>query len=799
MAFVAGDRVTVRGERWVVQEATAYGYATLLGLSRADDRHGHRHCCLLSPFDHPVATRRSLVIRTATRRRWMRHLHAHLSEVRAFGELRVPQRAAMDILPFQLEPALALARGRATRFLLADEVGLGKTIQAGLMLAELRQRGWCDHALIITPAGLRQQWADELLHRFDMRAAVMDAASLAALTDSLPFDVNPWTGEPVFIASIDFLKQSEVLHGLASLLWDVLIVDEAHQATIASLRYDAVDTLAKRARHVMLLTATPHAGDDRAYRALCAIGEVAEPLDGARSGDDPILLFRRTRELAGLPRSRRVHLLPVKTTPAGVEMHRLLEGYLAQLWTIAREPGKRDVQLVAMVLAKRAFSSARSLATSLERRMAALTGKIDVATQGALPLSFEDEASDDVQLPIAPAFERTDDERTVLGRLLDAARKAQSGERKMDALRRIVRRVGERLIIFTEYRDTLDAIRDAIGGLRRLTTLHGGQTAHERLHSLRAFTNGAADVMIATDAGSEGLNLQGACRLVVNLELPWNPIRLEQRIGRVDRIGQARTVHAINLLAEGTAERTVLASLLRRIDRIRLSEIEIAACVISRSEPPSRSVHVETRTQSVDLGIEARAAAQQIADARRFGAVCTKFRDEIVPVTVIKSRDTSLISFFRVRLVTGAGRLIEDRLLPVRLPLDRLHFRLGRKEALSLAESLIARFGPELLRHAHTHADERVRAITLDAAESIATSAERERRIAHFVAADDSPLVQAGLFDSRALKQKLARGERREAVRRESKARAHLLEADSGVRVAQDPELVMLLIQCSQG
>ena len=106
-----------------------------------------------------------------------------------------------------------------------------------------------------------------------MRAAVMDAASLAALTDSLPFDVNPWTVEPVAIASIDFLKQSEVLRGLASLLWDVLIVDEAHQATIASLRYDAVNALAKRARHVMLLTATPHAGDDRAYRALCAIGE----------------------------------------------------------------------------------------------------------------------------------------------------------------------------------------------------------------------------------------------------------------------------------------------------------------------------------------------------------------------------------------------------------------------------------------------------------------------------------------------------------------------------------------------
>ena len=218
-------------------------------------------------------------------------------------------------------------------------------------------------------------------------------------------------------------------------------------------------------------------------------------------------------------------------------------------------------------------------------------------------------------------------------RLIDAARQAQGGERKMHVLRRIVRRVGEPLIIFTEYRDTLDAIQHAIGSLRRITTLHGGQTAHERRQSVDAFTNGAADVLIATDAGSEGLNLQGTCRLVVNLELPWNPIRLEQRIGRVDRIGQARTVHAINLFAEGTAERTVLASLLRRIDRIRMSEIEIAACVISRSEPPPRSAPAETCTRTVDLGTEARTAARHIAGIRRFSAVRSQFREDVVPVT----------------------------------------------------------------------------------------------------------------------------------------------------------------------
>ena len=180
--------------------------------------------------------------------------------------MRSAPRAAIDILPFQLEPALALIPGRASRFLLADEVGLGKTIQAGLMLAELRRRGWCEHALILTPSGLRQQWADELRRRFEVRAVVIDAASLSMLTDSLPFDVNPWAIESVVITSIDFLKQPEVLRALAAQIWDLVIVDEAHQATIASQRYDAVNALATRARHVVLVTATPHAGDDRAYR-----------------------------------------------------------------------------------------------------------------------------------------------------------------------------------------------------------------------------------------------------------------------------------------------------------------------------------------------------------------------------------------------------------------------------------------------------------------------------------------------------------------------------------------------------
>lgn len=792
MPFAAGDRVTVRGERWIVEEATAFAVATVLSLTRADEQGTGRRCRLLTPYDRPQATPHHARIRALTPRRWMHHLHGQIAASRGCRELRAPVRAAIDILPFQLEPVLALVRGDASRFLLADEVGLGKTIQAGLMLAELLERGCCERALIVTPAGLRAQWADELLQHFNLRTFVIDAASLSSRISTLPFAVNPWTVETVAITSIDFLKQAEVRRGLMTESWDALIVDEAHHATAASLRYEALDELARRARHVVLLTATPHAGDDDAYRALCAIGRIEK--------DDRLLLFRRTRAMPGVPRSRRAHLLPVRLTAPCLEMHRLLDAYLADLWSIARTAGNRDVQLIAMVLAKRAFSSARSLAISLERRLAALCGAADTTPlQTWLPLGREDDASDEPPPMIAPAFDRVDAERAALQRLIKATWLAAHDEPKMCALNRLLRRVREPVIVFTEYRDTLHTLAGVIDGARRIATLHGGQTPQERRVSVHAFTTGDADVMIATDAGSEGLNLQRHCRLIVNLELPWNPIRLEQRIGRVDRIGQTRTVHAINLLAHGTPERTVLASLLRRIDRIRMSEIEIASCVISRTEPPVQPPQTDSCTESIALGLEARAEALRITAARRMTPIRSTVGDQVIPITILRRRRPALIALFRCRLVTQAGRLVEDMFVPVQLPFGVVRRPTTRKDVVALAEMVLARVGLDLARHAREHAEQRARTIERESRESIARAVRREQAITSNLAPSLSRLIQPGLFDGRALKEQRTLDAQIDVLRQQGAVRANLLEDDAAIRVAGDPELSMLLLLCSRG
>ena len=796
MRFTAGDRVVVRGHHWVVEEATAWPDVTGLDLSRINVCGAPERCTLLVPFDRPVISDRVPRIRAVTARQWAHHLRAHVSEQRIHGQLRAAEHAAIDILSFQLEPALALIQGRASRFLLADEVGLGKTIQAGLMLAELRQRGWCARALILTPPGLRHQWAEELRRRFDVRSNVIDAQTLATLAGSLPFDVNPWTIEPVVITSIDFIKQAEVLRALATELWDLVIVDEAHQAAVASLRHEAVRTIAARARHVVLVTATPHAGDDIAYEGLCRLGQLDDR--------EPVLLFRRTRGEVGLSRTRRAHLLAVHPTPDAIEMHRRLDAYLSQLWQIARDSRRHDAQLVAMVLAKRAFSSAHSLVVSLERRMAGLLSPTDPSPQPTLPFDSDTDDGDEPVMPLQAVFDRVEDERAVLQRLIESARRVQTNERKLHVLQRILRRVTEPVIVFTEYRDTLETIAAAVGSMRRVTMLHGGLPVHERREAISSFTSGASDLLLATDAGSEGLNLQSRCRLVVNLELPWNPIRLEQRIGRVDRIGQTRTVHAINLFAAGTAEGDVLARLEQRLERIRMSEIEMAACVINRCEPVPRPSGGTAHTTVIgELDEAGKSEARRIAEARKVATARGGITEFLVPVTMIRFRPvlprsvacSRAIAFMRVRMATHAGRLIEDTILPIGVPFKTSKQRLTRREVRATAEALLATMRPDFVRAAREHAHIRAQTIEAASAACTARTMDRESRIRRRTAAVlTSPWVQAGLFDTRAVKQQLDCRKRDAAVQKESEAHTSLLEAGSQVRLASDPEIALLLI-----
>src|SRR5262249_13949887 len=214
-----------------------------------------------------------------------------------------------------------------------------------------------DRALILTPANLRDQWAEELSSRFGLEVTHADARTLRERGASLPLGRNPWIIGTIVVASLDYAKRGEVFPAVASCLWDAVIVDEAHMAVGDSDRYAAARQLASRAAYVVLLTATPHSGDERAFETLCGIG-------GADAS--PLMVFRRTRATVMGTATRRVHTLFVRPSPLE---RRLFDALARYERDVAAERGRT---LAASVLQKRALSSAWSLAESVDRRLVAL-------------------------------------------------------------------------------------------------------------------------------------------------------------------------------------------------------------------------------------------------------------------------------------------------------------------------------------------------------------------------------------------------------------------------------------------
>src|SRR5262249_34038744 len=227
-----GDLVIVRRSRWRVGDVRRFdgcALVTLHGAARLDDRAVRR---VVAPFDAIEPVERIRRPRVVGARAWRRVGRAVLASEAPAGGLTAARCATIDLIPYQLEPALAVVNGAGTRFLLADEVGLGKTIQAALIAGELLARGSIDRLLVLTPPGLRDQWIEELSTRFGIQAARVDARMLGRTAAGLPLGVNPWTTVTVAVASIDYVKRPEVGPSVTAVPWDLVIDDEA--ASIAA-------------------------------------------------------------------------------------------------------------------------------------------------------------------------------------------------------------------------------------------------------------------------------------------------------------------------------------------------------------------------------------------------------------------------------------------------------------------------------------------------------------------------------------------------------------------------------------
>ncbi len=830
-----GDIVRVRGALWRLRDVTAYADCRALNLDQLDAGAAGVRRVLLFPFDRPEVVPRTSGWRLVSKRRWSRHLLRLLRGTGPGDSLTALAAAGIDLLPYQVEPALAILHGLASRVLLADEVGLGKTIQAALVLAEGIARGRIHHALIVTPAGLRDQWSAELRTRFGVESTVVDAQWLRQSTQQWPPTVNPWTIPAVVITSLDFVKRPENLGALSTVTWDLFILDEAHSAARGTDRGAAAAELASRARTNLLLTATPHSGEGRAFEDLCRIG--------ALSPGEPIALFRRTRD-AGHRVRRHLHVLRVRPTHEEQEMHDVLAAYASRVWDAVWPERSRGGRLAVVVLLKRAASSASSLERSVEYRRARLSGDAPwEPIQLGLPLEDEDRADDEPGEGLeAPGLPDAAEEGAWLARLSEAAARAASRESKLGALSRLLGRTSEPVVVFTEFRDTLRRIAGLLAPSVECALLHGGLDRDARRDALRRFESGSARVLLATDAGGEGLNLQSRCRIVVNVELPWNPIRLEQRIGRVDRIGQRRTVHAMNLVANATFETSLMAKLATRVGRARAAlgsvedplgvtdEIAIADAVIRDTDLPDLRGETDVPPGSSGVPIvvprlleRARAECARAAQWRtwRLGPACGPDRvtwsaGDRTQVCVIPRRrllrglgragnepgafggvaaSAGVVCVFVARYVDRGGRLVEESLIPLegRGAVPCIRTRADQRNAIA---SILAVHGPALCARARCAAELRLAEIAASCRAGAASPRDREIALAQSVrqASRLAGPKQIGLFDRRADRDREDFLSILEARRRASHDRLCALDAASVVSLAAGPELAFFLV-----
>ena len=508
----------------------------------------------------------------------------------------------VDPLPHQLEAVYGVLLKRPkVRFLLADDPGAGKTIMAGLFLKELKYRGQIQRVLIVTPANLTDQWRRELKEKFNETFVVANRETVNAR-----FGESFWEKENQVITSLDFAKREPYIEELRSVRWDLVIVDEAHKLSATrygkgikrSQRYRLGEVLSETATHLLFLTATPHQGDAERFRLLL---DLLEPYlfattgileEAARAGENPILLRRLKEDMTdfeGKPLfpPRHVHTSSFRLSPSEKRLYEDVTDYVRYYFNRALEEKKRNVGLAMTVLQRRLASSTYAIAASLENRLKRLQKLSEDAAEFRTATEQEEEIPEEPEDLLEEERWQLEDHslkftlarnyaelRAEIEKLEELAKRARilaklEDDTKLKELLKVLEKIGnEKLLVFTEHRDTLHFLVNALRRRGyRVTYIEGGMRLEERIEREREFRD-AAQVMVATEAAGEGINLQ-FCSVMVNYDLPWNPTRLEQRMGRIHRYGQKYEVHIYNLVAEGTREGDVLRMLLAKLEAMR--------------------------------------------------------------------------------------------------------------------------------------------------------------------------------------------------------------------------------------
>lgn len=518
---------------------------------------------------------------------------ARIANLLSEDALLAPGTASIISLPHQIRALRRAVSQDRVRFLLADEVGLGKTIEAGLVMRELKLRGLVRRTLVIAPKGLVTQWVAEMQSHFAEEFRFFSPSDFSAYR-RIARSENVWRSFDQVICSLDSVKPLDARQGwspqdvqdfnkerfedLTSAGWDLIIVDEAHRIGGSSeqvARHQLGRGLSEASPYLLLLSATPHQGkSDAFHRLVSLLDRNAFPEPGSITRDRVRPYVIRTEKRQAIDPDGNPLFKPRVTKLAGVswqghedqkQLYEAVTEYVREGYNQAMREKKTYLGFLMILMQRLVTSSTRAIITTLEKRLTALQEPGDQLT--LLPLVTDEEWNDLDGQDQLDSFLKTrlaalKNERAEVDLLLTVARKVEArgpdakAEALLDWIYKFQKEEADpdvKVLVFTEFVPTQQMLADFLTNRGiAVVRLNGSMSMEERQQVQEEFAKGAR-ILVSTDAGGEGLNLQ-FCHIVVNYDIPWNPMRLEQRIGRVDRIGQNHVVRAVNFLFEDSVE-----------------------------------------------------------------------------------------------------------------------------------------------------------------------------------------------------------------------------------------------------
>lgn len=582
-------------------------------------------------------------------------------------ELLSPTQADIIPLPHQLYALDKAIQANQIRFLLADEVGLGKTIEAGLILSELKKQELVKRTLIIAPRGLTKQWVDELYTRFNETFHLTIPTNITELQET-----NIWLQSDQIVTSLDSVKplrrrtgwsQEKVdqynekrYHNLIEASWDLIIVDEAHKIAGASTgvaRHRLGQSLSESAPYLLLLSATPHQGKTEQFKRLISLldqdkFELLETVTKEHVQPYVIRTEKRTslnQEGNPLFTSRTTRLVPVKWGVKHNYQRRLYDevtDYIRYGYNKAQEEKRTYIGFLMVLMQRLVSSSTRAIRQALEKRLHVLeTGEAIYSEDEDLNILSDLEGQIKIDELFSKIGDSLRDEKKEVESLASLARRCENmgSDARAEALlnllyeqRTIENNPDLKFLIFTEFIPTQDMLNEFLENRGFKTVLlNGSMDLKSRLDAQNKFAE-EAEILISTEAGGEGINLQ-FCHIIINYDLPWNPMRIEQRIGRVDRIGQKHPVKAFNLVFDNTVEYRIrevleekLAVILKEFgvdklgDVLDIDEAQLDFTNIYRDavlSPDKATRDVETYLQELRQTLQQRQENRLITDEKR--------------------------------------------------------------------------------------------------------------------------------------------------------------------------------------